>query len=159
MAISVAGEFILDPFDRVDPGDPIGQMVGVAAVVGDATGGQADVTFTLPDQFAYVFLAMSTFTNRGATNGHHYRLVTGLRVNAVDERMEFTVSAPTINSREGSVFEPPKFITLPGPVVPSLVIDVVNTVGVTLIGNFRALVFDRHTVIAQPSRLWRDWVT
>lgn len=159
MGIFVAGEFSIDPFDRAVDGDPIGQMVGVGSVTGNASGGVAQVSFTLPQNFAYVVLAMGFTSTLGATAVHLYRLVTGLRVNGLDERYGSSIEALSVAGTEESQFIPPKMISLPGPVVPTMFLSIANVLGDTSVVDFRALVFDRHTVIAVPSGIWRDWIT
>lgn len=158
MVITVEGEFSLDPFDRQDRGDPIGQMIGTGTVVGDGSGGLATLTWSTPQNFGYIMLGASAFSTGVSDQAHFYRFLTGYQVNGINERWAVNILGVTINNSQQTTFTPPKVMTLPGSIVPSLTISFVNVLGGVFLATWRALVFDRDAVIATPSRMWREWV-
>lgn len=113
MAVAAAGVTKLNPFFRTGPGDPIGQLIGIVFVTGDATGGMATLSITFPSNMAILMQGGNIHGGLGADQDMHLGFSTGIVIDGASDSWLKTGLAVSAGGFEALTYEPPRFLILP----------------------------------------------
>ncbi len=148
MSITAVGTFRVNPFPRLGPADPLGQMVGTGLVTGDASGGTETVSWSLPLENVYIVQAMGAQALTGSALTMIFSYSTGVIVDAIAEQYQLAIAPETQGFLRTATFIPPRFLSLPnsfGSV--QLLVRMDNVLDRVLQCSFRALVFERNSFL------------
>ncbi len=113
MSVSATSVAKINPFFRRGSQDPIGQIIGIGTVTGDATGGTASITITFPTNMAILMQGGNIHGNLAADQDMHLGFTTGITIDGASDSWLHTELAVTAGGFEAVVFNPPRFLILP----------------------------------------------
>ena len=91
MSIAAEGALRIEPFANVSPVDPLGSLIGVGQVTGDASAGNARVNWNLPNEFFYIMRGFSGFVSQTSAIVFTFEILTGVLLSGVAEQYKETV--------------------------------------------------------------------
>ncbi len=153
MSVSVTGTTSLEPFLQPRPGEPIGTLIGLAGLAGDASGGTASLLWVL-GSFIYVFRAVTLRLVVGVGETVHMEISTGYADAAADDIVGKTQEVPAAGAGLDSYaeWEPPQVYCTPRDRSVAIIIELLNPgAGITMTASFRALVFPEGALQTTPT--------
>lgn len=154
MSVDVTGTIRMNPFPRVGAADPLGQMIGVGTITGDATGGHQRVNWSLPTQNVYIVQSLTAESLVGADREHFYQYGTGVTLDGIGEVYGTGILGIFIQLRVRTFWEPPRFMSLAsaGGTI-DLFCEQANVNAEVFNARMRALVWERNAFLTvSPSQ-------
>jgi len=150
MSVGAAGSQRLEPFASRGSFDPVGTLIGVGQVTGDASGGTLSIFYVLDPNFAYIVRGVGLSSAIVASSTANIDITTGVLLDTFIERYGETFSLPSSLSLENfATYRPPPLLILPQQ-SPTIIGLVDNSLNKTLRVSFRALEFERLVLVNTP---------
>lgn len=156
MTITAVGETSLEPFVTPAVGEPLGTLIGVGTVTGDASAGRQELRWTL-GAFVYVFRMLSVRMVAGAGGLVNLRFSTGYIAGGAGEDYIDSFDLPAdATGRAGHTFIPASIFCVPRDTDVVIIITTPNQNTIVMNCAFRALVFPENVLqVADPALLAR----
>ena len=155
MTVSVTGSLRVEAYANIDVADPQGALLGTARVAGDASGGFADITYNLPNQFMYVLQMFGADVGHTTDTTFEFQIITGVVIDAVGEQYAELIRITGAPSNSMALMDPNKFLWLPEEASnPRLAVRITNPgAGVNFSSSCRLLFWPHDIIRGVPVRL------